>query len=357
MKKWGRNVVVGSIVSCLFVLTACGSSGNSGANGSSTPASSQTAGTKNIQSRVMKAGIVSPKGHPQALGLDKFAEIVEKNSGGKMKIQKFNDGTLGDDKKMMEALQGGLQEIAVITTPPVFGTIKEFGIFDFPLVFKNEKEADAIMDGPIGKKLLDKLPAHNLVGLAYWENGFRSITNSKHPIQKADDLKGLKIRTLPNQIHLEAFKTWGSNPTPMVFAEVFAALESKAIDGQENSLAVIESHKLYEVQKYLSITNHLYAPFVFLVSKKYWDQLSDEEKKIIQDAVAESTKFQRETNRSMAKKTLENLKSKGMQVNEMPAEEVAKMQEVTKPLIDKFSKDVGEDLVKELFSELEKLRK
>ncbi|SDJ16638.1 TRAP transporter substrate-binding protein [Paenibacillus naphthalenovorans] len=368
MKKWLKPLVIGLTVLSLLVVTGCGNAGSGGtqggngdsganvANGASTPAAAKAQDSANVKTRVMKAGIVSPKGHPQGLGLEKFAELVEQKSGGKMKVQRFYDASLGDDKKMMEAVQGGLQEVAGITTPPIFGTIKAFGIFDFPFVINNEKQADAVMDGPIGQKLMDLLPQHKIIGLSYWENGFRSITNSKHPITRVEDFKGIKIRTLPNPIHLEMFKTLGANPTPMVFSEVFSALESKAIDGQENSFAVVESHKLYEVQKYLTITNHLYAPTILIFSKKYWDQLSDEERKIVQEAAAESGKFQRETNRAMAQETLEKLKAAGMQVNEMSPEEKAKMQQLTRPLIDKFSKEIGEDLVKELFKELDSVK-
>jgi tripartite ATP-independent transporter DctP family solute receptor len=246
--------------------------------------------------------------------------------------------------------------MAVITSPPIYGTIKDFGIFDFPFIFNNEKEADAIMDGPIAQILMDKLKSQGLIGLGLWENGFRNITNSKHPIKTVDDIKGLKIRTLPNPIHLDIFKSLGANPTPMVWSEVFSALESKAIDGQENAIQVIDNEKVYEVNKYVTLDRHLWSPFVFIFSQKYWDKLSDEERKIIADSAKEAGKFARETNRKEEQKSLNTLKSHGMEVTELSPEVLKQMQDMTKPVIDKYKKEIGEEIVNELFKEIEKVR-
>ncbi|WP_199614174.1 TRAP transporter substrate-binding protein [Paenibacillus alkalitolerans] len=350
MKKWMKHVVISCTVPALLLLAGCGGGGGSSAT-SSQPAAS------GIQERTIKAGIGLNEDHPEGQGLKKFAELVSQKSGGKLKVQPYYSAQLGDDKKMTEALQAGMQEITIPSTSPLVGMIKEYGIFDFPFVFNDEKEAHAVLDGPLGQKLLEKLPAHNLIGLGYWENGFRNLTNSKHPVAKAEDFKGLKIRTMQNQVHLEAFQVLGANPTPMAFSEVFSALESKTVDGQENPLATIKSNKFNEVQGYLSVTKHVYTPFVFLVSKKFWDKLSPEEQKILQEAAVEAGTYQRELNIAENKKALDDLKAAGMQVNEVTKEEMAKMQEIIKPVIDKFSKEIGEDLVKELYAEVEKARK
>lgn len=351
MKKWVRKWVIGSTVPALLLLAGCGGGGGSAAT--STPPAAATG----IQERTIKAGIGLNEDHPEGQGLKKFAEIVSEKSGGKMKVTPYYAAQLGDDKKMTEALQAGMQEITIPSTSPLVGDIKEYAMFDFPFVFNEEKEAHAVLDGPLGQKLLEKLPAHNLIGLGYWENGFRNLTNSKHPVAKAEDFKGLKIRTMQNQVHLEAFQALGANPSPMAFSEVFSALESHTVDGQENPLATIKSNKYNEVQDYLSVTKHVYTPFVFLVSKKFWDKLSSEEQQILRDSAVEAGKYQRELNESENQKAQEELNAAGMQVNEVSAEEKARMQEMIKPVIDKFAKEIGEDLVKEMYDEVAKVRK
>jgi TRAP-type transport system periplasmic protein len=350
MKKTAavRKVIIVFLSIGLLFLSACGSNGAQGGTKSN---------NHGIQERIIKAGIGLNEDHPEGQGLLKFKEIVEKKSGGKLKVQTYFSATLGDDLKMTEALQSGTQEITIPSTSPLVGMIKEFGIFDFPFLFNTAEEADAILDGPIGKKLLEKLPEHRLIGLAYWENGFRNVTNSKHPINTIDDFKGLKLRTMQNQVHIDAFKKLGANPTPMAFSEVFTALESKTVDGQENPLATIKSNKYYEVQDYLSLTKHVYTPFVFLVSKKFWDSLSPEEQKILQDAAVEAGKYQREISRQEDKKALEELKKTGIKINEVSDEERKKMAEAIKPVIDKYAKEFGEDLVNEMYSELKKISK
>ena len=343
-----RKFIVSLLSVGLLFLSACGSNATQGGTKSN---------NHGIQERIIKAGIGLNEDHPEGQGLLKFKEIVEKKSGGKLKVQTYFSATLGDDLKMTEALQSGTQEITIPSTSPLVGIVKEFGIFDFPFLFNTAEEADAILDGPIGKKLLEKLPEHRLIGLAYWENGFRNVTNSKHPINTIDDFKGLKLRTMQNQVHIDAFKKLGANPTPMAFSEVFTALESKTVDGQENPLATIKSNKYYEVQDYLSLTKHVYTPFVFLVSKKFWDSLSPEEQKILQDAAVEAGKYQRELSRQEDKKALEELKKTGIEINEVSDEQRQKMAKAIKPVIDKYAKEFGEDLVNEMYHELEKIRK
>jgi TRAP-type transport system periplasmic protein len=351
MKNWIKKIGVGLILPSMLLLSACGSSSTgSSANGENKGKSSS------IQERTIKAGIGLNEDHPEGLGLKKFAEIVEEKSGGKLKVKPFYAATLGDDQKMTEALQGGMQEITIPSTSPLVGMIKEYGIFDFPFLFNNAEEADAILDGPVGQKLLDKLPEHGLIGLGYWENGFRQLTNSKHPVETSEDFKGLKVRTMQNEVHLDAFKELGANPTPMAFSEVFTALESKTVDGQENPLATIKSNKFNEVQEYLSLTKHVYTPFVFLVSKKFWDGLSEEEQKILKDAAVEAGKYQRQLSREEDKKAVEELKAAGMKVNEVSDEEKAKMKEIIAPVTEKFAEKFGKDLVDELNAEIDKVR-
>jgi tripartite ATP-independent transporter DctP family solute receptor len=205
--------------------------------------------------------------------------------------------------------------------------------------------------------MLDKLDPKNIHGLAYWELGFRNITNSRRPIQKVEDISGLKLRVIPNAINVDWVSALGANPTPMPFPEVYTGLEQKAIDGQENPFTVINANKFYEVQKHIAITNHQYNPQAVIVSKKLWDSLSPAEKKIVQDAAVEATAYQRQQSREQAKTALDNMKKNGMQVTEFSAAEMAKFRDKMKPVLDKHAGLVGPEVVSALQTELAKHRK
>lgn len=235
--------------------------------------------------------------------------------------------------------------------------VKEFAAYDFPFLFNNAQEADAVTDGPFGQKLLAKLDEKNLHGLGYWDLGFRNLTNSKRPIAKAEDIAGLKIRVIQSPIYIDLFSTLGANATPMPFPELYSALDQKAVDGQENPNTVIASSKFAEVQKHITQTRHIYNPQALIISKKAWDGMSAEEKKIIGDAAAEATKFQRQASRAAADTALDTLKKAGMTVTELPPAEMAKLRDKVKPVIDKYTATVGEATVKELMAEIAKVRK
>jgi tripartite ATP-independent transporter DctP family solute receptor len=224
-------------------------------------------------------------------------------------------------------------------------------------MFATSEEADKIVDGEFGKSLHAKLEDKGIVGLAYWELGFRDITNSQRPITKVDDIKGLKLRVIPNAINVDWVTALGANPTPMPFPEVYAALEQKAIDGQENPVTVIASNKFYEVQKNLVLTHHQYNPQSAIISKKVWDTLTPEQQTILREAANEAAVYERGIAREKATAALEELKKSGMEVTELPAEELAKMRETLKPVIAKHAELVGKETVDKLTSELEALRK
>jgi tripartite ATP-independent transporter DctP family solute receptor len=314
-------------------------------------------GVAHAQTRTIKFANQNAKGHPIILGMEKFGEIVEKKSGGKLKVQVFPSGTLGSDQANVSSLQGGTLEMASMNSGIFASIVKDFAIYDFPFLFGNPKEADAVVDGAFGQGLHKKLEEKGLVGLGYYELGFRQITNSKRPIAKVEDVAGLKLRVIPNPINVDWVKALGANPTPLPFPEVYAALEQKAIDGQENPVATIKGAKLYEVQKYMTLTNHQYNPQSIVVSKKFWDTLSAAEQKMLQEAAQESATYQRTQSRAMLQSGLEDLKKAGMQVNELPAAEVAKLREKMKPVIDKHAANVGEGTVQAIQAELAKLRK
>ncbi len=309
-----------------------------------------------VAERSFKLGLQNPKGHPLEMGASKFAEIVAAKSGGKMKVNVFPGGTLGGDAQTVSALQGGTVEITVLNSGILASQVKDFEVFDFPFMFANAKEADAVVDGPFGQKLHARLADKGIVGLAFWELGFRNITNSKRPLNTVEDIAGLKLRVIPNAINVDWVKAVGANPTPMAFPEVYAGLESKAIDGQENPFSVILANKFYEVQKYLAVTNHQYNPQSMIFSKKVWDTLSADEKKIVQDAAVEAGRFERQTNRDLAATQLAELKKAGMQVTEFSAAEQAKLRDKFKPVIEKHGAAIAAT-VADLQAELAKIRK
>jgi tripartite ATP-independent transporter DctP family solute receptor len=208
----------------------------------------------------------------------------------------------------------------------------------------------------VGKALLAKLPEKGLVGLTFFDLGFRNVTNSKRPITRGEDLDGLKLRVIPNPVFLETFRTFKANPVPMPFAELYPALETKAVDGQENPFSVILSNKFYEVQKYVSATNHVYAANIILVSKKFWDTLSPAEQKIMQDAANEARDYQRKVSREIAGKAVAELKAKGMQFNELSPAELGRMREAVKPIHDKFSAEYDPAIVQTFRTEMARIQ-
>jgi tripartite ATP-independent transporter DctP family solute receptor len=281
---------------------------------------------------------------------------VEKRSGGKMRLRAVGAAALGSDVQMQQALIGGAQEMMVGSTATLVGIVKEMALWDTPFLFNNGAEADAILDGPVGQKVMAKMPEKGLVGLVYWENGFRNLTNSKRPITKAEDLSGVKLRVMQNPVYLESFNALGANAIPMAFSELFGALETKTVDGQENPFNTILSSKFYEVQKYVSVTNHVYSPWIVFVSKKYWDGLSKDEQKVLMDAAKVSRDFERKDTRAEAAKAVADLKAKGMQVNEVSPAEVNRMRDKLTRVNATIATNVGMDLWNETQAELKKLR-
>ena len=311
-------------------------------------------GLASAQERTIKFTTQNPKGHPLVMGMEKFAEIVQAKSGGKIKVNLFPGGVLGGDAPVVSALQGGTIEMASMNSGILASQVKDFAVFDYPFMFANGKEADAVVDGPFGKKMHAKLEPKGLIGLTYWELGFRSITNSKRPITKVEDMEGLKLRVIPNAINVDWVKALGANPTPLAFPELYAALEQKAIDGQENPISVINANKFFEVQKYVTLTNHQYNPQSVLMSKKFWDSLNPAEQKIITEAAAESTVYQRQQARLQDVTALDAVKKGGMQVTELSAAELAKFREKMKPVLEKHGASTPEAVL-ELTGELAKI--
>lgn len=325
-----------------FVLVACGGgdSNETEQNGENESASESEGGEK-----VIRAGIGLNQNHPQYKGLLKFKEIVEEETGGEITVETYHSGQLGDDRTMTEALQLGTQEVTIPSTAPIANFVPEFSVFDIPFLFPSEEVADEVLAGDVAQDLLAKLEEKDLVGLAYWENGFRDLTNSERPVETLEDFDGLKIRTMENDLHLEAFKALGANPTPMAFTELFTAMQQGTVDGQENPYATIYLENFYEVQDYVSDTHHVYSPFVFLMSKQFYDGLTEEQQEIVRSAAEEAGEHQIELNREANAEYLQNLQDEGMEFSEISDEERQRMVDTVQPVIEDFKDDIGPEVV------------
>jgi TRAP-type transport system periplasmic protein len=314
------------------------------------------AASAQVNEHTLRFAFQNAQEHPQGQGAKKFADVLTAKSGGKISVRLFASGQLGGDLQTVSALQGGTIDLTVLNAGLLVGQAKEFGLFDLPFLFNSGKEADAVVDGPFGERLAGLVADKGLIGLGYWELGFRNLTNSRRPVAKMEDIAGLKIRVVQSPIYIELFNTLGANAVPMPFPELYTALEQKTVDGQENPVNTILSSKFGEVQKYLTFTRHTYNPQIVLIAKKTWDKLSADEKKLIQEAAAEARAYQRQLSRDSEAKAVEALKGAGMTLTELSPEEIAGIREKVKPVAEKFTKDLDPGTVKALTDDLEKIR-
>jgi len=263
----------------------------------------------------IRVGHVLAPEHPYQLGLEKFGELVSQKTNGKVKVEVFHSSQLGNERDLIEGLQLGTVEMCIVSTAPLSNFTTQFNVFDLPFIFSETKKTREILDGPIGQDILKTLDAQGIVGLCYFENGFRNVTNNVRPITKPDDLKGLKIRTMESPIHMASFRAMGANPTPMALGELFTALQLGTVDGQENPLAIINTSKFYEVQKYLSITEHFYAPAPLLIGKAFYDRFDADTQKAVKEAAMEARVYERGLLDDMNTRLRGELQKAGMVMN------------------------------------------
>ena len=315
-----------------------------------------TALAQDIKTHNFKVAFVQNIDHPHGIGAKKFGELLEQKSGGKMKAKAFGGGSLGGDAQVISSLQGGVVEMTLVSPGLLTGLIKEFSVFDLPFMFTSYREVDAVMDGPVGTRLLGMLNDKGLIGLGYWDHGFRNLTTAKRPINKMEDISGLKVRVIQIPIFIDTFSALGANPVPLPFPELYTALETGTVDGQENPFASIETSKFYEVQKYAATTGHVYNPLVAIFSKKVWDKLTEDERRIVQEAATEAGLYERKVSREANEKSMQTLRGEGMQITELSPEEIDRMRQKVKPVTDKYTQSIGPDLVAEVQAEIQKVR-
>lgn len=287
----------------------------------------------------MKISISIAQNSHQGIGIDTLAREVEKRTNGRIKIQGFYSGSLGGERESIEAVQLGTQELTFTSTGPVPNFVPAARILDIPFLFRDKAHARAVLDGPIGQEMLKEFESKGFKALAWGENGVRHMTNSKRSVNSPEDLKGLKMRTMENPVHVAAYKGFGIVTTPMAFPEVFTALQQGTVDGQENPLSVIMAAKFDQVQKHLSLTGHVYSPAIFLMNKASFDKLSAADKQVFLDAAAEAVKANRARVDEDDAKGVAELRSKGMTVVENV--DKAKFQAALTPVYAEFEKQFG----------------
>lgn len=278
----------------------------------------------------------------------KFKEVVEAESGGELTVSIYPNAQLGDERNLLESMRMGVVDSAIITGGPIMNFMPKFGVFDLPFLFSTPEQAYRVLDGEIGKKMLEEMAQHGWKGLAYGERGFRNLTNSKHPVSTPEDMKGLKIRLMQNPVYVDSFRALGANAVPMAWTEALTALQQGAIDGQENPLNVIVSFNLFESQKYLAITRHAYAPNVIMMSMKTWEKLSPELQSIVQDAAVKAAEANRAYDNEKEAEWLQFLKDKGMEVT---TPDTAAFREAVKPVYEKYEEEFGKELVEAILAE------
>lgn len=294
--------------------------------------------------------------HPVNTGMKAMQACLDEKTGGKMQMQTFWGGALGGDLQATQAVRSGLQEAVMSSSSPLVGMVPALGVFDLPFLFRTSEEAYAVMDGPFGDMLDEKLDQFGLVNLGYWENGFRNMSNSQRPITTWEDFEGLKVRVMQNNIFLDTFSNFGANATPMAFGEVFSALETKAIDAQENPYVTIDTSKFYEVQSYLSETKHAYTPFLFLFSKAIFNSYSDEEQQALRDCADVGRDVERVAIQDLNRESLAKMEEAGLAFNTIAPEDQAQMLEKSQVVYEKHKAEIGADVVDEVQKTLAELR-
>jgi len=289
-------------------------------------------------------------------GLRAMAACTLERSGGKMKVQPFWDGALGSDLTCTQSVRTGSLDMVLTSVAPVASILPSLGVLELPFLFNRSEEADQLLDGEVGDWFAAQLPTIGAVNLAWWENGFRHITNSRRPITKLEDFPGLKMRVMQNNVYLDTFKLLGSNAVPLAFTEVYTALETRTVDGQENPLMNIENMKFYEVQKYLTLSKHAYSPTLALFSKKIWDRLSADEQNTLQDCAAVGRDVQRQANRSKEAQSVAYLQSQGLTVNEIAPEELQRIRDQTREVRSLHAQAIGQEAIDRVFTELDRIR-
>jgi tripartite ATP-independent transporter DctP family solute receptor len=319
-----------------------------------TPAPAEEPKAPKAEAKVIRAGVAMDERSSQYKGLLHFKELVESESQGRLKVEIFTNLRLGDDTEteMVAKLRDGTLEMTCISTTSLAGLDKRWMIFDLPFLFSSEDTADQVLDGLLGKTYLDSLVTHDIIGMAFWENGFSDLTNNVRFIKSPDHLKGLKIGTTGSPVHQATFKAMKAKPAPLPFDQRFPALAQKIIDGQGSPPTASLLQKFHEVQGYVTLTHHFYSPFVFMYGRRLWDTLAREDQDIIYRVAQEAGRYQRRINREAVKEALADLSKAGMAVTELGSAQREAFVKATGNVAKQFEADFGADNLKALKDEI-----
>jgi tripartite ATP-independent transporter DctP family solute receptor len=338
-----NNLFLIFILLVVLILTAC-----------SIPTTKEEAGTNEKETYMIKVGHAASREHFQQKSFEKFKELVEKNSKGRIKVKIYPDSELGGEREMLhQLLQGDITMMA-----PSSATLAEVSIqmelWDLPYTFEDKETARRVLDGEVGQEVLDSLSDQGVIGLVYWENGFRHLTNSLKPVTSLQDMQRLKIRTYENTIHIKAWSATGATTIPIAFNELYAALKQKTVDAQETPIALMYAQKFYEVQKYITLTGHNYSPWPVVINKKFYNELPATLQKVVMDAAVETRKYNRQLSEEEEVKSLEKLKEHGMEVTELSDDQKQEFKQAMSGVYEDVKKDVGKELFDKLMKEVAK---
>ena len=330
MKKLNRFMLIAMTLILVFSLTACG---EKPAPAGETPAAE--APGSSTKTEVIKLGLTINEQDSFYLCAQKFAELVKERTNGAYDIQLFPNSALGDERTMLESMQMGTLDAGIITSGPFVNFASEFGVLDMPFLFPSNEAAYKVLDDEIGKEILSKLEPKQLKGLAYAERGFRNLTNSVRPVKTADDIKGLKVRVMENEVYISSFEAMGVNAVPMAWTEALTALQQGTIEGQENPVNVIHAYKMWDSQKHVTMTRHAYAAAVITMSLDKFNSLPADVQKIFIDSAQEAAEYERAWVAENEAKQIADLKANGMEVVEDP--DLESFKKAVQPVYDKYS--------------------
>ncbi|MCS2607998.1 DctP family TRAP transporter solute-binding subunit [Halomonas dongshanensis] len=302
------------------------------------------------RNHTIKFAATGQEGTPPVQGMHIFAEKLRERSGGQLNTRVFANGALGGDVQVLSSLKGGVVEMMVWNAGNMINEVRDFGILDLPFIYQDPEVMDSLLDGEVGDHLLEQLPAHNVVGLAFWEQGFRLLTNNAHEVETLEDIEGLKIRVQQNPLLVDMWRALGANATPMPVTELYTALETGAVDGQETTAPFILGSKYYEVQQYITLTRHNYNPQIVLIGKPFWDRLNEDEQALIIDVARETAIEQREISRRAQTEALDEIRAAGNVVTDVSEEQRQAMLDTQSDVINEYVQTFDPELVDDVFN-------
>ncbi|SFM19092.1 TRAP transporter substrate-binding protein [Salibacterium qingdaonense] len=340
----------------LLVITACsqsesGSGQEENTDGSGQEENTESSGDDENDEIVLRLGHGTATNSLYHKGSEKFKELVEEKTDGEITVELYPDGQLGHDRDLTEGMDMGTVEMGMIGVEPLTSMAPKLQAVNLPYLFTDRETAYEVLDGEIGQEMVENLPEESgMRVLGYFENGFRNVSNSQQPIEEPEDLNGLDIRTPESDVSLSIFNALGANPTPMDFGELYTGLEQGTVDGQENPVSLIYTAKLYEVQDYVSLTNHMYSPMVLAISEQTWSSLSSEQQDIVMEASDEAKQYERELSQEEEANYIDMLKEEGTNINEPETEP---FEEATQEVYEEYKGDFDEEFYEKLMEATE----